>query len=128
MGEFYKKLKTEIEESVRVEPIDSFETIISAVAHELEDNEDVEALCDDCMEEMMDECAGMGEAMPTPMQMPVIYPILIATYPSFCLFEVGDDTYRADYQYDIRTRRVQLSKPKEVIIDLIMKDAPAENE
>lgn len=130
MGEFYKMLTKgqELEEGVFVNPLDSYETIISAVNHALEDSDEIDALIAmefaKDQEEMVKECEKMGQ--PTE-EMPVMYPILIATFPSFCLFELGDDTYKVGYTYDNKTRRVSLSSPEEVALDLSIAPMPSED-
>jgi hypothetical protein len=127
MGEFYKMLTKdqELEEGVIVNPLDSYETIISAVNHELEDSDEIGILIATEQEEMLKECSGEN---PVAEEMPVMYPILIATFPSFCLFELGDDTYRVSYTYDNRTRRVKLGTPEEVTLDISIAATPPEED
>jgi hypothetical protein len=67
----------------------------------------------------MNECEG---DVSRPIQM--IYPYLLATYPDFCLFELGAKTFKASYIYDNQIRKAQLKEINEVIVDITIKDKP----
>jgi hypothetical protein len=117
--------KAEINENVFVRPLDSYETIISAVNYALSQSEAVDKIISDEMEDLMKECEGMANS---PVAMPMLYPLLIATYPTFCLFEISDDTYKCSYTYDKATRNVTLGMPAEVTLDVTMKIKPEDGE
>lgn len=117
--ESLKKKKTEVTEAVFVRPLDSYETIMGAVNYALTQSEAIDMIIADEMKDMM-ECSGMAESPTTHM----LYPMLIATYPTFCLFEVEDDTFRCDYSYDKKTRNVTLGTPVEVVLDVTMAATP----
>lgn len=123
-NELYDRLKSKndkpVNEAVTIEPLGSYETIISAVNYALTQSEAIEELIDGIKEEMMECDMGKTEAMPVPM----IYPFLIATYPTFCLFELGPKTYKCTYGYDNSTREVSLGMPVKVILDAIIAEKP----
>lgn len=123
-----KKKKTEVTESVFVRPLDSYETIMGAVNYALTQSEAIDAIIAEEMKEMQ-ECSGdMPTAAENMSVMPMLYPMLIATYPSFCLFEIADDTFRCDYTYDKKTRNVTLGTPVEVVLDVTVAAVPAEED
>lgn len=116
-----KKKQTEVTEDVYVKPLDSFETIIACVNYALGQSEEI----DDLIEAEVKECSGMSNMVAAPEAgSPMIFPLLIATFPTFCLFELGDDTYRCDYKYDKKTRNVTLGTPTEVTLDVTMTTTP----
>jgi hypothetical protein len=108
-----------LEEAVYVQPLDSFETIISAVYHALEHSSEVIGIIKDMAKATISKAIdGAQEGMLDR----VIYPYLIATYPKYCLFELADKVYKADYNYNNKTRKVDIGKPSEVIVDLTIKN------
>jgi hypothetical protein len=113
-----KKKQEEVTEDVYVKPLDSFETIIACVNYALGQSDEI----DDLIEEEMKEC--MASGMAPEATSPMIFPLLIATFPTFCLFELGNDTYRCDYKYDKKTRNVTLGTPTEVTLDVTMMATP----
>ena len=122
-NKFYEKLKKKsLNEAVYVKPMESYETIISAIQHELEHDDDVAMIVKEETLEMKECISEMG--VPVPM----LYPMLIATFPAFCLFEIGDDTFRCDYTYDSGTREVELGDIIEVNIDLSITPAKPDPE
>lgn len=122
-NELYNRLKKTVHEAVFVEPADSYETIISAINWELAKNEDIGDMCEEMSKDMMDECDTMGMgSMSAPM--PYVYPFLIATFPTFCLFEVSRKTYKAPYTYDSATRKATITSFSEVVLDVVTKPAP----
>jgi hypothetical protein len=121
-----KKKKIEVTEAVFVRPLDSYETIMGAVNYALTQSEAIDCIIADEMKGMM-ECEGNMAMSESPV-MPMLYPMLIATYPTFCLFEVADDTFRCDYTYDKKTRNVTLGTPVEVVLDVTMSATPEEAE
>lgn len=125
-NEFYSVLKDkekELKESVRVQPLDSYETRISAVNYAIVKSDEIEDIVDEMQEEMQ-ECDGCVSESPVQM----IYPMLLATYPDFCLFELGQKTFKAEYTYNTETRTATLEGISEVIVDILVKDAPVEKE
>jgi hypothetical protein len=130
-NELYERLTTKkdktLEENVFVKPLDSFETIISAVNYALTQSEEVENLIEALKKDML-ECDVAMQGEPPAAEMPVIYPFLIATYTNFCLFELIDKTFKCEYAYNSGTREVKLGMPKEVVLDVTMKIKTTEDD